>query len=268
MPLYMDLHKLQGVTPDALANAHLKDLDVQDKYGVRYLRYWFNEPAGKIFCLAEASSADVAIAVHREAHGLLPDEIIEVEGKDVEGFLGTAEEVPRGQTPPSDTAFRAVLFTDIEGSTALTQRLGDTRAMEMLRLHDSTVRGVLSETGGREIKHTGDGIMASFGSVARAVECAINVQQALAAGDAFRLRIGISAGEPVEEGNDLFGAAVQLAARACSKAVAGHIIVSGVVRDLCIGKGFRFTDRGRARLKGFDEPVRLFEVSWRGDGNG
>ena len=110
--------------------------------------------------------------------------------------------------------------------------------------------------------------MASFGSVARAVECAINVQQALAAGDAFRLRIGISAGEPVEEGNDLFGAAVQLAARACSKAVAGQIIVSGVVRDLCIGKGFRFTDRGRARLKGFDEPVRLFEVSWRGDGNG
>ena len=154
MPLYMDLHKLQGVTPDALANAHLKDLDVQDKYGVRYLRYWFNEPVGKIFCLAEAPSADVAIAVHREAHGLLPDEIIEVEGKDVEGFLGTAEEVPRGQTPPSDTAFRAVLFTDIEGSTALTQRLGDTRAMEMLRLHDSTVRGVLSETNGREIKHT------------------------------------------------------------------------------------------------------------------
>jgi len=73
MPLYMDLHKLQGVTPEALANAHLKDLDVQDKYGVRYLRYWFNELAGKIFCLAEAPSADVAIAVHREAHGLLPD---------------------------------------------------------------------------------------------------------------------------------------------------------------------------------------------------
>jgi len=268
MPLYMDLHKLQGVTPEALANAHLKDLDVQDKYGVRYLRYWFNEPAGKIFCLAEAPSADVAIAVHREAHGLLPDEIIEVQGKDVEGFLGTAEEVPRGRTPPPDTAFRAVLFTDIEGSTALTQRLGDTRAMEMLRLHDSTVRDALNKTGGKEIKHTGDGIMASFGSVARAVECAIEVQQALARSDTVRLRIGISAGEPVEESNDLFGAAVRLAARACSKAVAGQIIVSGVVRDLCIGKGFGFTDRGRARLKGFDEPVRLFEVSWRGSENG
>ena len=267
MPLYMDLHKLQGVTPEALANAHLKDLDVQDKYGVRYLRYWFNEPAGKIFCLAEAPSADVAMAVHREAHGLLPEEIIEVEGKDVEGFLGTSQEVPRRQTPPPDTAFRAVLFTDVEGSTALTQRLGDARAMELLRVHDSTVRGALTETGGREIKHTGDGLMASFGSVARAVECSIMVQRALAAEDSVRLRIGIGAGEPVEESNDIFGAAVQLAARACSKAVAGQIIVSGVVRDLCIGKGFAFTDRGRVRLKGFDEPVRLFEVSWRGGEN-
>src|SRR5207244_5013757 len=173
MPLYMDLHKLQGVTPEALANAHLKDLDVQDKYGVRYLRYWFNEPAGKIFCLAEAPSADVAIAVHREAHGLLPDEIIEVQGKDVEGFLGTAEEVPRGRTPPPDTAFRAVLFTDIEGSTALTQRLGDTRAMEMLRLHDSTVRGVISETGGRWNKHTGPRPNAGSGKGTCAVECTI-----------------------------------------------------------------------------------------------
>ena len=103
----------------------------------------------------------------------------------------------------------------------------------MLRLHDSTVRGVLNETGGREIKHTGDGIMASFGSVARAVECAINVQQALAAGDAFRLRIGISAGEPVEEGNDLFGAAVQLAARACSKAVADRLL-SPASSETCV----------------------------------
>ena len=268
MPLYMDLHKLQGVTPEALANAHLKDLDVQDKYGVRYLRYWFNEPAGKIFCLAEAPSADVAIAVHREAHGLLPDEIIEVEGKDIQGFLGTAEEVPRGQTPPPDTAFRAVLFTDIEGSTALTQRIGDARAMEFLRLHDSRVRSALGETGGSEVKHTGDGIMASFGSVVRAVECAIRVQRALSTEDSVRLRVGISAGEPVEESNDLFGAAVQLAARACSKALAGQIIVSGVVRDLCIGKGFDVAGRGPARLKGFDEPVRLYEVRWRGDQNG
>jgi len=152
-----------------------------------------SQPA-RSFCLAEAPSADVAMAVHREAHGLLPEEIIEVEGKDVEGLLGTTQEVPRRQTPPPDTAFRAVLFTDVEGSTALTQRLGDARAMELLRVHDSTVRGALTETGGREIKHTGDGLMASFGSVARAVECSIMMQRALAAEDSVRLRIGIGAG--------------------------------------------------------------------------
>ena len=108
MPLSMDLHKLQEVAPEALANAHLKDLDVQDKYGLSVICVTGSTSrTGKIFSFAKAPTADVAIAVHREAHRLLPDEIIEVQGKDVEGFLGTAEEVPRGQTPPRNTAFRA-----------------------------------------------------------------------------------------------------------------------------------------------------------------
>src|SRR5207244_10706849 len=115
-----------------------------------------SQPARSV-CLAEAPSADVAMAVHREAHGLLPEEIIEVEGKDVEGLLGTTQEVPRRQTRPPDTAFRAVLFTDVEGSTALTQRLGDARAMELLSGHDTSVRGALTATGGREPQPTGGG---------------------------------------------------------------------------------------------------------------
>jgi class 3 adenylate cyclase len=261
----MDLHKVEGVTPEALANAHLKDLDVQDKYGVRYLRYWFNEPAGQVFCLAEAPSADAAITVHREAHGLLPEDIIEVEGRDVQGFLGTMEEVPRGVHPPADTAFRAILFTDIEGSTAITQSLGDAAAMEVLHAHDTTVREQLKLTAGTEVKHTGDGIMASFSSVARAIECAIGAQRTFHAsqyGESVKMRIGISAGEPVAEHQDLFGAAVQLAARVCTEATPGSIVVSNVVRDLSIGKGFQFSNLGEKSLKGFDEPVRLYQVHW------
>ena len=79
MPLYMDVHKnVQGLTADAVAGAHQKDLEVQDKHGVKYLRYWFNEQDGTVFCLCEAPSKEAAEAVHREAHGLLADEIIEV----------------------------------------------------------------------------------------------------------------------------------------------------------------------------------------------
>ncbi|MBI4302483.1 MAG: DUF4242 domain-containing protein [Chloroflexi bacterium] len=79
MALYMDTHKkMEGLTAEALARAHKRDLEVQGKYGVNYLKYWYNEGAGTVFCLCEAPSTEAASAVHREAHGLVADEIIEV----------------------------------------------------------------------------------------------------------------------------------------------------------------------------------------------
>lgn len=83
MPLYMDVHKnVAGLTPEAVADAHRRDLEVQDRHGVRYLQYWYNEETGTVFCLCEAPSAEAADDVHREAHGLTAEEIIEVK----EGF--------------------------------------------------------------------------------------------------------------------------------------------------------------------------------------
>jgi len=80
MPLYMDTHHhVEGLTAEAVAGAHQKDLETQDKHGVRYLKYWFDEGSGKVFCLVEAPSKEAAMAVHREAHGLVADEIIEVQ---------------------------------------------------------------------------------------------------------------------------------------------------------------------------------------------
>jgi len=79
MPLFMDVHnKVDGLTADAVAGAHARDLEVQEKYGVHYQRYWFDEDSGKVFCLVEAPDADAAAAVHREAHGLLADQITPV----------------------------------------------------------------------------------------------------------------------------------------------------------------------------------------------
>ena len=79
MPLYLDVHnKIEALTADALAGAHRKDLEVQHKHGVKYLRYWFDEGTGKVFCLCEAPSKEAAEAVHREAHGFVADDIIEV----------------------------------------------------------------------------------------------------------------------------------------------------------------------------------------------
>ena len=79
MPLYMDTHtKVEGLTAEAVAGAHKADLEVQGKHGVNYLRYWFNEAEGTVFCLVDASSKEAAVAVHREAHGLLADDVVEV----------------------------------------------------------------------------------------------------------------------------------------------------------------------------------------------
>jgi len=79
MPLFMDIHKhVPGLTPEAVAGAHAKDLEVQKKHGVKYIRYWFDVGTGKVFCLVEAPNKEAAVAVHREAHGLLADEVIEV----------------------------------------------------------------------------------------------------------------------------------------------------------------------------------------------
>jgi hypothetical protein len=79
MALFLDIHQhVDGLTAQAVAGAHMKDLETQDKYGVKYLKYWFDEGTGKVFCLVEAPSREAAAAVHREAHGLLADEIVEV----------------------------------------------------------------------------------------------------------------------------------------------------------------------------------------------
>lgn len=110
--------------------------------------------------------------------------------------------------------------------------------------------------------------MASFASAVNAVECAIDIQKAMAehnrrdSGTAMSLRIGISAGEPVQNDKQLYGAAVNLAARLCAHAEPGSILAAQVVRDLCVGKTIAFSTRGEFEAKGFEEPVPVFEVVW------
>lgn len=262
----MDRHEFVGLTAEAAAEAHLQDLAIQGQYGVRFLTYWFDAERQTAFCLASAPNKDAVEGVHRASHGFMAFQIIEVDAGLVERFMGGIVEHPPGEAYV-DTAFRTILFTDIEGSTSLTQRLGDARAMTILRTHDDIVREALERNGGSEVKHTGDGVMAAFPSVVGGIESAIRIQRRLLEANEgldvpLRVRAGLSAGEPVTERNDLFGAAVQLAARLCARADPGAILVSGVVHDLALGKGFQFRNRGRLRFKGFDEPVAVFEVDW------
>ncbi len=272
----MDIHELPGgVSAEDVAKAHAQDVKIEDKYGVHYHKYWVNEKAGKIFCLCHAPDAEAAVEVHRQAHGMVADKIIEIQPELAEGFLGGVEVnnagaalVP-GATNERDPGIRTVLFTDIAESTTLTQALGDEAALAMLGVHDTIVRDALSASGGREVKHTGDGIMASFISAAGAVRCAIEIQRQLDKHSQenpdrpLKVRVGAAAGEPVEQHNDLFGSTVQLAARLCAHAQPEQILVSNAIAELCIGKGLSFEDVGEVTLKGFNSPVRAHAAAWK-----
>src|SRR5437588_3750075 len=170
MPLYMDIHNLpEGTTAEDVAKAHAKDMETQRKYGVEYHKYWVNETGNKVFCLAHAPNAEAANQVHREAHGMVAEKIIEVQPELAEGFFGEAETNAAGAvvfqgggTDARDPGIRTVLFTDIVDSTTLTQSLGDEAALAWLGVHDTIVRAALSALGGREAAHRGRSIMASL----------------------------------------------------------------------------------------------------------
>jgi class 3 adenylate cyclase len=264
---FMDRHDMEGASAADLAAAHMSDLDAQRAHGVKFLSYWFDYERQAAFCLIDAPDAQAAQAVHRASHGEVANEIIPVDPADVGRFLGRIDD-PAASGRPAESAFRIILFTDLEGSTEMVQRLGDEGAMRLLRRHDAIVRDALERHEGREVKHTGDGIMASFPSVRSALEGAAAMQRGFAdharerPADAMRIRIGMSAGEPVAEGRDLFGAAVQLAARLCALAEPGAVLVSATVRDLAMGKGFRFGPGAQAALKGFPAPVEACALLW------
>ena len=256
----MDIHrKVLDATPETVRKVHVSDLEAQERFGVRYLKYWFDQSRATICCLIEAPNPDAGQACHRAAHGNEATEVIEVESGLIESFLGGPTDdlgaalIDDGQL---DGAFRTIMFTDIEGSTEMTERLGDDQAVHMVGVHDRLTRDALSRHGGREVKHTGDGVMASFVDASRAVACAIDMQRAFATHAANtrpsrcdpdrpeRGRAGQSQPRSVRRDRQPGPAGVR-------RRGPRRRSLSAVVRDLCAGKSYSFEDRGQASSKGF-----------------
>jgi adenylate cyclase len=187
----------------------------------------------------------------------------------IEEFLGGTPSAPIAPPIPDAVAgaFRTIVFTDLEGHTEMMQRLGDERGRDVLRAYERITRDALRVYGGTELKALGDGFMASFPSATRALQFAAALQRAVGAhaeagGEPLRVRVGVNAGEPIAEGDDLFGTAVILAARVAAEATGGQVIVADVVRQLVAGKGLIFAERGVPVLAGFTEPARIWEFLW------
>jgi adenylate cyclase len=176
---------------------------------------------------------------------------------------------PQGSASTPHQSIMAFMFTDIVGSTDMTQTRGDIAAQDIVRRHNAIVRTAVGSFMGKEVKHTGDGIMATFPTISGSVEACIAIQRAVTDHNLrdpsmpLHLRIGINAGEPVSEEDDFFGTTVQLSARMCAAAATDEILCSGVVKELCSGKKLTFVDRGKLDLKGFKDPIQAYEVIWK-----
>lgn len=272
MPLFLDIHRnMQGATLASVREGHIADLEAQEAYGVKYLKYWFDEKRGTVCCLVEAPDREACDAVHRKAHGLVADEIINVENELVAAFLGEGNVDDLGAAIGSagepESAFRTLLYTDIVGSTALGEAIGDAEMHRLLQIHDRLSREQVHRQHGRVVKQTGDGVLASFHHASAAVKCALGLQKAFAdhrlrnADAPLHIRIGLSAGEPISQCDDLFGSVVNQVARICAEANGDEILAAGVVRELCRGKTLPFEFCREAELKGFSERVALYRVT-------
>jgi len=267
-----DLRRNQILRASITPEGHQAFVDATETFDVTDLMSQLNLPVLLLYAADGPSAADEGAFAREMATRIRGARLVAVPGESeeayaervvsaVDAFMSDAPAPPA----PSPGGVHTILFTDLASSTALTQRLGDAQAQELVRAHNSIVREALAAHGGTEIKHTGDGIMASFPTASGAIECAVAIQRAVAVRKDANLQvyIGLNAGEPVAEERDLFGTAVQLARRLCDQAEAGQILASNVVRELAAGKGFLFSDTGEVALKGFEEPVRLYEVRWK-----
>jgi AraC-like DNA-binding protein len=240
MPIYMDVHIVPGVKAKDVAEAHRQDLLHQAEHGCRCMTYWIDEERENIFCLVEAPNKEAVEEMHRKAHGLLPNKIIEVNSGLVTSFLGriydpeSVEASDDGLRIFSDPSHRILLVTQCADQNLLRHHLGEEAATALIQKHNSIIRKHLSAEGGREAEHAGNGFIISFSSAAKAVACALAIQKDMLALDkeALMFRVALNAGEPVENSNQLFGDTIRFAASMCAIVGNCQVAIASSVRKL------------------------------------
>ncbi|MEJ2617400.1 MAG: DUF4242 domain-containing protein [Ignavibacteriaceae bacterium] len=245
MPIFMDRHNIPGVTAEHVAQAHQIDLRVQDKYNCKALTYWFDEKSGIAFCLIEAPQKESVVNMHNNAHGLIPNQIIEVEQNLVKLFLGRITDPnPSGklntvQNVINEPGFRTILNVELKNFPLLISKTGDGKISGLLNDFKEIINEALNKYEGRKIKNTLDEVIASFNPVLSSCKCAIRILDDLKNHNKnseikLTAAIGINTGAPVTDGNGFFGETVQLAKRLCEAAQGGEILLSSSIKDFYI----------------------------------
>jgi AraC-like DNA-binding protein len=240
MPLFMDLHKASDYavkpTVEEIKRNHIADLAVQHRYNVKFLQYWINEEAGLVFCLMEGPDKESCIAVHQEAHGGMPCNVIELQGGDYIALMGkegkvNAYDIVERPDGTLDTGYRIILAADVMGVAGPGT------------FHE-TIEHIVNNTRGRLVQRPGNRKIIAFTEGERAIACADEIikKQQYQFDNSHEVRMGISAGEPVTEQNDLFGDTIKLANRLCDIAQNAQAVVSPLVKQLTTETAFRHYD--------------------------
>ncbi|HYF32181.1 MAG TPA: nickel-binding protein [Chitinophagaceae bacterium] len=258
MPLFMDLHKASDYdvkpTVEDIKRNHIADLAIQHKYGVKFLQYWINEEDGLVFCLMEGPDKESCIAVHQEAHGGMPCNVIELKGGDYTAFIGdevkaNTFDIVENADGTFDTGYRVVLLIDQISLTA-----GDQVT--------ESIQHIIKNSGGRQVSRPGHRQMIVFTSAHAAIDCALKILEAVqhAKIPAAEIRIGISAGEPVTDEQDFFGSCIQLANRLCDIAQDRHVVVSSLVKQLAGEMAFKNKQTALVKILGRDDEQFLHQL--------
>ena len=272
----MDLHILPGVKARDVAEAHRRDMLIQQDHDCKCMTYWIDEKRGNVFCLIEAPAKEAVVEMHNKAHGLIPNRVIEVNSMLVESFLGRISDPEETETSEdglkffSDPSFRILLVTKINDPVLLQYKIGREKANALLNRHNEVIRKELALHGGSEAEHEGPGFIASFVSAGKAVSCALAIQKIIANTDlnVDGFRIAINAGEPVTKNDILFGDTIQLAERLCAITKNFQVAVTSVVKELVSKDYFQSQDNNILTLSLNDETllVSLFsklEENWQ-----
>lgn len=238
MPIYMDVHIVPGVKARDVAEAHRKDLLHQDEYNCKCMTYWIDEKRESIFCLIDAPDKECVSTMHKRAHGLVPNKVIEVSNSVVESFLGRiydpsdAEVTDDGLKIFHDPSFRILVIIKIDDPVLLQHKLGNEEVSEIFNCHNHIIRKNAAEFGGTEVEHAGDDFIISFTSASKAVSCALAIQHDMVDVHDIGFKIAINGGEPLGKTNRLFGDTIQFAEHICHVAKPAQVAISSSVKEL------------------------------------
>ncbi|WP_086477033.1 nickel-binding protein [Arenibacter amylolyticus] len=248
MPIYMDLHVGQGITPEMLAKAHQKDLAVQDRFNCRCLTYWLDVTRGNSYCLIEAPDKSAVAKMHWNAHLQYPEEIIEVDERVVKAFLGRLNDpeivdylIDQKVKVFSETALRIIVQVGVDDKVQLAHKMGEQRAATLLAKYHRVINICFESHHGVVAGSQGQECVVSFVSVVPAVICSLELQDIL--GDdaqVLNLNVSIHAGNPVDNHPEIFGNTLQLLSIMNCMEKKDSIVASNRVKKLLKSSSERF----------------------------